>query len=65
MDARNTSGHNGIFWNKKNSNWTVKMTIDWRSKYVGSYASLDEAVSARDEAYAKHGFHPNHGRRKR
>lgn len=33
-------------------------------KWLGTFATLEEAVAARKEAEAKYGFHPNHGRTK-
>ena len=56
---RNTSGHPGIYWDKVNRKWHVRIG----SKHLGRFASFDEAVAVRTAAEAKRKYHPNHGRK--
>lgn len=60
--ARTKNDHVGVHWRDDRGTWLVRITVDKRSLYVGSYADLNEAITARREAEIKHGFHENHGR---
>ena len=48
MKITNTSGYNGIIWNKKNSNWKAVIGINTKKVYIGSFLTKEEAVQARD-----------------
>ena len=48
MKSTNTSGYNGIIWNKKNSNWGAVIGIATKKVYIGSFLIIEEAVQARD-----------------
>ena len=48
MKITNTSGYNGIIWNKKNSNWVAVIGIANKKVYIGSFKIKEEAVQARD-----------------
>ena len=48
MKITNTSGYNGIIWNKKNSNWVAVIGIATKKVYIGSFHTKEEAVQARD-----------------
>ena len=48
MKVTNTSGYNGIIWNKKNSNWKAVIGINTKKVYIGSFLTIEEAVLARD-----------------
>lgn len=60
--SNNTSGVNGVSWNKQVGRWTAMITVDRKSKYLGLFDLLDDAIAARLAEQAKHEFHPNHGR---
>ena len=49
MKITNTSGYNGIIWNKKNSNWVAVIGIATKKVYIGSFKIKEEAVQARDK----------------
>jgi len=53
LRINNTSGYQGVNWNKKNKNWMVRIGIiingKTKEKYLGSFDSLKEA----HEKYAK------------
>ena len=62
LKANNTSGHHGVYWNKKMSKWCVQI---WKNKQYyggGSYAAFSDAVIKRDQMERELGFHDNHGR---
>ena len=48
MKVTNTSGYNGISWNKKNSNWKAVIGINTKKVYIGSFLTIEEAALARD-----------------
>ena len=47
---RNTSGFVGVSWRKKENRWIAYITKDYKMHYLGSFASLDDAISARKQA---------------
>lgn len=59
----NSSGEMCISWFKRYAKWQVKITVNHKQKHIGFFAEMDEAIVARDKAWAEHGFHENHGRR--
>lgn len=58
----NRSGHTGVSWCATQAKWKVQIRDRGRKVTVGRYASLAEAVSARDRANLEFGYHENHGR---
>lgn len=58
----NTSGHNGVYFDKRQRRWVAQITFQGKTKYLGSFELLEDAVEARakgeevfDEFLAKHG----------
>lgn len=45
--ASNTSGHNGVYRNKRLQKWTAQITFKGRTYYLGSYDKIEDAVKAR------------------
>ena len=41
--AKFSSVYKGITWNKKNSNWMVRLRIDGKTKYLGSFETEEKA----------------------
>ncbi len=52
--ASNTSGYNGIYWNKRLQKWTAQITFKRKTYYLGSYGRIEEAVKIRRSAEAMH-----------
>ena len=50
----NTSGITGVSWNCKNNKWLAKITIDYKTIYLGYYGNFEDAVKARKEAEEKY-----------
>ncbi len=59
--ANNTSGHVGVTWQRKLKKWGAQIKIEQRVKWLGTYASLSDAIAARKSAENEFGFHENHG----
>lgn len=45
----NTSGYNGVYYDKRRNRWVAQITFQGRTKYLGSFACLEDAVRARRE----------------
>jgi hypothetical protein len=58
---RNTSGHNGINWDRARGKWLVRVRAYGVNHYGGRFQNLADAVKARDALKAKvHKFQPAH-----
>lgn len=60
--TNNSSGFNGVTWNKRDNIWTSGIRINNVRKNLGSYVYKKDAISARERANIKYGFHKNHGK---
>jgi hypothetical protein len=56
----NAAGHANI--QARHGKWRVRFKVAGRTLHLGVFATLADAICARDEAKAGLGFHPNHGR---
>ena len=54
IPKNNKSGVKGVYWSKDKNKWTVQVTINNKTKYIGRYDDFDEAVKARLEAEKKY-----------
>jgi hypothetical protein len=61
--SSNTSGVNGVYWDKRSSRWCAEMVVDRRKISLGYFVRLEDAAEARALAEKQHGFTPSHGRR--
>jgi len=61
MGTNNTSGFTGVYWNKNNKKWIANICVDRKTKYLGSFKLIDEAIARRKAANIEYGFHENHG----
>lgn len=50
ISTRNTSGVKGVCWNAFANKWHVKITDCRKTKHLGYYADLDEAIRVRRRA---------------
>lgn len=50
ISARNSSGIRGVYQNKRTGRWTAQITFQGKTRYLGSYDSLEEAALARGKA---------------
>lgn len=62
LHKRNTSGFSGIYWEKAMNKWRVRIMGDSGVRLnIGYFENKDDAVAARNKAYADLGYHENHG----
>ena len=50
VSASNQSGIRGVYRNRRTGRWAAQITFQGRTRYLGSYDSLEEAARARAEA---------------
>lgn len=48
--STNTSGHNGVYWNKKSQKWIAQIGFKGKTYYLGTYSKIDDAIKAREQA---------------
>ena len=61
MKCNNTSGFNGVFWEKSVKKWRAQIMIDGKSIHLGVFANKKDAIAARMRANIKYGFSERHG----
>lgn len=59
--SNNTSGVNGVVWDKKNNKWRAQICVGGKAISLGRFPDKEKAIAARREADRKYNFHPNHG----
>ncbi len=57
----NNSGEVGVGWDKDNSRWRARITVDAKVIHLGRFSLYSDAVNARKNAEVLYGFHKNHG----
>jgi len=57
----NASGCVGVHQDSPSGKWIAQINIDGRRTYLGRFDSMIEAVSVRQAAAERHGYHPLHG----
>ncbi len=63
MSSKNTSGITGVTWDKVNNKWSAQIKIPGgKVKRLGRFKEKSDAISARENAEIKYGYHKNHGR---
>jgi len=59
--SSNTSGHAGVGWDVHRNKWRARITVNNKTKHLGRFDRIQEAVDARKHAEIEYDFHPNHG----
>lgn len=54
LSSKNSSGYNGVYFNRKNQKWIAQITFRSRTYYLGSYDALQDAVDARRHGEEMH-----------
>lgn len=57
----NTSGCVGVYWHKAAGKWMASIGVNGKSKYIGLFDSVVDAVNAREDKQKEMNFHENHG----
>lgn len=61
LHKNNISGYTGIYQSKGDKKWEVEIKVDGKTKYLGRFRNLEEAVIERKKAEVFYRFHKNHG----
>jgi hypothetical protein len=59
----NTSGFNGVSWDKRQNRWASYIMVDGIKVHLGRFGCKLDAIAARINANKKYGFHENHGKK--
>lgn len=59
----NTSGVNGVWWDKRYKKWCAEIKLNYKKKHLGYFEDIKDAERARVEEEKKHMYHKTHGRR--
>lgn len=62
ISKNNRSGANGVYWSNGRRKWVAQIMVDYRTRYLGIFETIEAAIKARKAAEREAGFHPNHGR---
>lgn len=54
LDANNTSGVRGVYWNKNNNTWRARVKANGKNIEIGSFKCLEDAEKAVNEARIKY-----------
>ncbi len=54
IGINNTSGVVGVFYNKNKNKWEATIKVDGKSKYLGRYDKIEDAINCRLEAQNKY-----------
>lgn len=57
----NTSGQNGVTWDKRRGKWLAQTHVLGKHHHLGSFDDIADAVAARQRANEQFGFSPRHG----
>lgn len=61
LGTNNTSGVNGVCWDKQHKKWRAQIGVKGRRVLIGVFADMQEAIVARLRVERQFGFHQNHG----
>ncbi|WP_421355300.1 HNH endonuclease [Pseudocitrobacter faecalis] len=61
LHRNNKSGHNGVHWRNDCQKWRAMIMVNGKSKHLGYFSNIEDAVKARILANELSGFHNNHG----
>ncbi|WP_312816290.1 HNH endonuclease [Atlantibacter subterraneus] len=62
LRVNNKSGQMGVFQRKDNGRFRCFIQGDGKRIWLGTYDTIEEAISVRKEAEKRFGYHENHGR---
>lgn len=60
-NIRNTSGVNGVSWDKRGKKWYAQITVNGKRINLGLHDTIESASAARAEVNAAHSFTARHG----
>lgn len=63
IGSNNTTGFNGVYWDKTHKKWQALIQASDRLKHLGYLDNIEDAVACREKANKVYGYHKNHGAR--
>ncbi len=60
-NRQNTSGLNGVYWDKQTNKWRTWIYDRGNTFNLGRFADKEDAYAVRRDAESHLGYHPNHG----
>ena len=63
LSKRNTSGHIGVCWNKRDNKWKASITVKRKTDILGNFDKIEDAIAVRKIAEQNYNFHKNHGKK--
>lgn len=57
----NSSGVNGVYFDRRRGKWAARIMIDRKNEFLGYFSCIKDAGEARKAADKKYGFSENHG----
>ena len=60
-NKRNKSGYTGVHFRKDIKKWMANIMVNGKTKTLGHFDEINDAIRARKEAESKYNFHNNHG----
>lgn len=63
LSTKNSSGINGVSWDKRYKNWTARIRIEGKYLYIGNFENKEDAALARYIFDMICYYDPSHGRR--
>ena len=54
LSSNNTSGYNGIYFDKRRNKYVPQITINNKVTHIGMYAKVEDAIEARKNAEEEH-----------
>jgi len=61
--SSNKSGVTGVSRHKASGKWQAQIGVGGNTFPLGTFYDIEDAISARQAAEVKHGFHKNHGKK--
>ncbi len=61
MMSTNTSGFNGVHFDKAKNKWAARINANKKYIFIGNFENKIDAIEARKAANIKYDYHPNHG----
>jgi hypothetical protein len=62
MNAKNTSGHIGVYWHASTKQWAAQIKVKQQTIFLGYNKDINVVIQLRKDAEEKYNFHKNHGR---
>ena len=61
LQSNNSTGRVGVYFNKTRNHWIAKINAGKKTKTIGAFNTLQDAINARSKAEIEYSYHENHG----